>query len=90
MFELSKSVVLEVLNAIDEDSENIAKLVSIAKTKLNDTFQLVTNEATQMHGGIGVTDELDVGLYLKRARSYIQILRDSSFHRDRFATLVGY
>jgi alkylation response protein AidB-like acyl-CoA dehydrogenase len=90
VFELSKSVVLEVLNAIDEDSENIAKLVSIAKTKLNDTFQLVTNEATQMHGGIGVTDELDVGLYLKRARSYIQILGDSSFHRDRFATLVGY
>ncbi len=88
--ELSKSVVLEALTAIDEKSEDVAKLVSIAKTKLNDTYQLVTNEATQMHGGIGVTDELDVGLFLKRARSTIQTLGDSSFHRDRFATLSGY
>lgn len=88
--ELSKSVVLEVLTAIDNKSEDLAKLASIAKAKLNDTFQLVTNEATQMHGGIGVTDELDVGLFLKRARSCIQILGDSSFHRDRFATLTGY
>ena len=88
--ELSKSVVLEALTAIDDKSEDIAKLVSIAKTKLNDTFQLVTNEATQMHGGIGVTDELDVGLFLKRARACIQTLGDSSFHKDRFATLSGY
>ena len=88
--ELSKSVVLEALTAIDEKSEDLAKLVSTAKTKLNDTFQLVTNEATQMHGGIGVTDELDVGLFLKRARASIQTLGDSSFHRDRFAILHGY
>ena len=88
--ELAKSVVLEALTAIDEGSEETAKIVSTAKTKLNDTYQLVTNEATQMHGGIGVTDELDVGLFLKRARTIIHTLGDSAFHRDRFATLSGY
>ena len=88
--ELSKSVVLEALCAIDENADNRAELVAVAKTKLNDTFQLVTNEATQMHGGIGVTDELDVGLFLKRARAITATLGNSSFLRDRFATLKGY
>jgi alkylation response protein AidB-like acyl-CoA dehydrogenase len=88
--ELSKSIVLEALTAIDNNAEDLAKLASIAKAKLNDTFQLVTNEATQMHGGIGVTDELDVGLFLKRARAMIHTLGDSGFHRDRFATLSGF
>lgn len=88
--ELCKSVVLEALTAIDSGSEELSSLASIAKAKLNDTYQLVTNEATQMHGGIGVTDELDIGLFLKRARVSIQTLGDSAFHRDRFATLSGY
>lgn len=88
--ELAKSVVLEALTAIDSNADNANKLACIAKTKLNDTFQLVTNEATQMHGGIGVTDELDVGLFLKRARVTIHSLGDSTFQRDRFATLSDY
>ncbi|MCY4045921.1 MAG: acyl-CoA dehydrogenase [Cellvibrionales bacterium] len=88
--ELCKSAVLGALNAIDEKAENRAELVSLAKAKLNDTYTLVTNEATQMHGGIGVTDELDVGLFLKRARVLGQLLGSSSFHRDRFATIKGF
>jgi alkylation response protein AidB-like acyl-CoA dehydrogenase len=88
--ELSKSVVLEALTAIDENKDNRAELVAVAKTKLNDTYQLVTNEAVQMHGGIGVTDELDAGLFLKRARAVIATLGNSSFLRDRFATLRGF
>lgn len=88
--ELSKSVVLEALTAIDENKANKAELVSVAKVKLNDTFQLVTNEAVQFHGGIGVTDELDVGLFLKRARVLISLLGSSSFHKDRFATLRNF
>lgn len=87
--ELSKSVVLEALTAIDQHSD-IEKIACVAKAKLNDTYQLVTNEATQMHGGIGVTDELDVGLFLKRARVVIHSLGNSAFLRDRLATLSGY
>lgn len=88
--ELSKSVVLQALTAIDEQSAELPKLACIAKAKLNDTYQLVTNEAVQMHGGIGVTDELDVGLFLKRARATMHMLGDSSFLRDRYATLSGF
>ncbi len=88
--ELCKSVVLEALTAVDEKPEELPKLASLAKARLCDTFQLVTNEATQMHGGIGVTDELDVGLFLKRARAAMQILGDAAFHRDRYASLQGY
>ena len=88
--ELSKSLILEALTAIDEGSDKLPRLASITKAKLNDTYQLVTNEAVQMHGGIGVTDELDAGLFLKRARSVIHTLGDSAFQRDRLATLSGY
>ncbi|NRB41919.1 MAG: acyl-CoA dehydrogenase family protein [Pseudomonadales bacterium] len=88
--ELAKSIVLKALTAIDNNADNADQLASIAKAKLNDTFQLVTNEATQMHGGIGVTDELDVGLFLKRARVSIHTLGDSTFQRDHFANLNGY
>jgi alkylation response protein AidB-like acyl-CoA dehydrogenase len=88
--ELCKSVVLEALTAVDENSDELPKLASLAKARLCDTYQLVTNEATQMHGGIGVTDELDVGLFLKRARVAMQTLGDATFHRDRYATLSGY
>ena len=43
-----------------------------------------------MHGGIGMTDEYDIGFYLKRARAAEQTLGDATFHRDRFATLQGF
>lgn len=88
--ELSKSVILEALTAVDEKPEELARLASLVKARLCDTFQLVTNEATQMHGGIGVTDDLDIGLFLKRARVTMQILGDTTFHKDRYATLQGY
>lgn len=88
--ELAKSVVLDGLSAIDENRTDLAQLASLAKARLNDVFELVTNEAVQMHGGIGVTDELDIGLFLKRSRVANQIFGNSSFHRDRYASLCGY
>ena len=50
----------------------------------------VANEAVQMHGGIGMTDEHDIGFYLKRARAAESTLGDARFHRDRYAALEGY
>ena len=85
--ELAKSVVMAALNAVDEKVDNRAHLVSVAKVKMNETFSLITDEATQMHGGIGVTDELDVGLFLKRARVCAQTLGNEQYHIDRFAKL---
>ena len=50
----------------------------------------MSNEAVQLHGGIGVTDAMDIGLFLKRARVAQQTFGDSAFHRKRFASLSGY
>ncbi len=88
--EMAKSVVLDALSAIDDGRPGLEQLASLAKAKLNDVYVLATNEAVQMHGGIGVTDELEIGFFLKRARVATQILGDSGYHRDRYATLCGY
>lgn len=88
--EMTRSAVIAALSAIDEQSDDTALLASVAKIKANDTFDLITSEAVQMHGGIGVTDEMNIGFYFKRARLAIHRLGDSGFHRDRFASINGY
>jgi alkylation response protein AidB-like acyl-CoA dehydrogenase len=88
--ELTRAIVLEALRAIDAGSKDAAKLVSAAKARASDTFMLSGEEGVQMHGGIGMTDEEDIGLFLKRARAAEQTLGDAGYHRDRFATLGGY
>jgi alkylation response protein AidB-like acyl-CoA dehydrogenase len=88
--ELSRAIVLDALSALDAGRNGAAELVSCAKARCNDTIFRIGNEAVQMHGGIGVTDEEDIGLYLKRARVAQFTLGNSAFHRDRFARLEGY
>jgi alkylation response protein AidB-like acyl-CoA dehydrogenase len=89
--ELSRSVVLEALSALDDGrARDVPRLASVCKARLNDTLQLVTNECVQMHGGIGVTDEFDIGLYLKRARVAQAQLGNSAYHRERYATICSF
>lgn len=88
--ELCKSIVLKSLQAIDSDDSNLPKLASLAKAKLGMTLKLVSNEAVQMHGGIGVTDDADVGFFLKRARVIQRTLGDSNYHLDRLAKMNNY
>lgn len=88
--ELCKSIVLEALQAIDEAPDNVPALASLVKSKVGDTCLRMMDEATQMHGGIGVTDELDVGLFLKRSRVLNALFGTPAFHRDRYASLHGY
>ncbi|MFK8047653.1 MAG: acyl-CoA dehydrogenase family protein [Halioglobus sp.] len=88
--ELCRSVILQALSSVDESPEQVPLLASLAKAKLNEFVKLVTNEAVQMHGGIGVSDDLDIGLFLKRARVAMQIFGDTNYHRDRYASLCGY
>lgn len=88
--ELLKSVVRDACSNVDDNPALLPLSASLAKAKANDTFELVSNEAVQMHGGIGTTDELDIGLFLKRARVTMQILGDARFHRARYATLRGF
>jgi alkylation response protein AidB-like acyl-CoA dehydrogenase len=88
--ELCKSVVLKALQAIDEGSDEVALLASLAKAKCGQTASLATAEGIQMHGGIGMTDEFDIGFFIKRWRSLNQQLGDSRYHLDRFARLKAY
>jgi acyl-CoA dehydrogenase len=88
--ELSRGVVLEALRAVDEERADLPRLASAAKARASDTANLVTREAIQMHGGIGMTDEEEIGLFLKRARAAELSLGDASYHRDRFARVSGY
>ena len=90
--ELSKSVVLEALTALDEgrDSAEIGKLASLAKYKVGETFHTVSREGIQMHGGIGMTDEFEIGFFIKRAAVAEITFGDQSYHRNRYGELEGY
>lgn len=88
--ELTRSCVEAALSAIDRNANDIPALVSLAKGKVNELAHLVSNEMVQMHGGIGMTDAHDAGLYLKRARAAEATFGNAAFHRDRYATLMGY
>ncbi|MBI1817949.1 MAG: acyl-CoA dehydrogenase family protein [Deltaproteobacteria bacterium] len=88
--ELARSAVMAAARAIDEGSEDVPSLVSLAKARCSDAFVLIGNEGVQMHGGIGMTDEHDIGFFLKRARATQLTFGDAAFHRDRYAELEGY
>lgn len=88
--ELCKSCVLKALQAIDQDSPDRSRLVSMAKAKVAKTSKLAVNEAVQMHAGIGMTDEFDIGFFMKRSAAACQEYGDYYFHADRFAQLGGY
>ena len=88
--ELTRSCVEAALTAIDKNANDVPALVSLSKAKVNELAHLVSNEMVQMHGGIGMTDAHDSGLYLKRARAAEATYGSASFHRDRYARLMGY
>jgi alkylation response protein AidB-like acyl-CoA dehydrogenase len=88
--EMARSCVEAALQAIDENSEDVARICSLAKCKAGELVHHMTNELIQIHGGIGMTDEFDAGLYLKRARALETTWGNQAFHRDRFATLSGF
>ena len=89
--ELLESCVLAALEAIDSGREaKVAEHVSLAKAKASDLCEKLCNEAIQLHGGIGVTDELDIGLFFKRARVLQRLLGDGAYHRARYAQLKGF
>jgi len=90
--ELARSAVMNASGVLDglEPSASAARAVSVAKAKCSDAFMRIAHEAIQMHGGIGMTDEHDIGLFLKRARVCEMTFGDAAYHRDRFARLGGF
>lgn len=88
--EVSRSVVLKALQMLDESFESAGAIVSVAKAKAGQSATLAVQEAVQMHGGIGMTDEFDVGLFMKRVRVGQELFGDANFHADRLARLNRY
>jgi len=88
--EICQSVLLDALSALEERRNDTPRAASLAKARVGDALRLITNEGVQMHGGIGMTDAVDMGLFMKRARVQAQMLGDTNFHRTRYADLGGY
>jgi alkylation response protein AidB-like acyl-CoA dehydrogenase len=88
--ELSRTTVMAAARALDAGRDEATALVSLAKAQCSEAAILVANESVQMHGGIGMTDEHDIGFYLKRARAAELSFGDAAFHRRRWAELAGY
>jgi alkylation response protein AidB-like acyl-CoA dehydrogenase len=88
--ELARSAVMAAARAIDGGLPHARALVSTAKARSSDAYVHVVNEAVQMHGGIGMTDEHDIGLFMKHARAAEIAFGDGAFHRNRFAAQSGF
>lgn len=88
--ELSRSSVMAASRALDEGDSEARALVSLAKAQCSEAAMNVANESVQIYGGVGMTDEYDIGFFLKRARAAELTFGDASFHRARWAQLAGY
>jgi len=88
--ELARSATLRALQALDAGDDRAPLFASLAKAKAGEVAKLATNEAVQMHGGIGMTDDFDIGFFMKRARAAQETFGDVAFHGDRLARQLGY
>ncbi|MFO0746599.1 MAG: acyl-CoA dehydrogenase family protein [Myxococcota bacterium] len=91
--ELVRSAVMAAARTADVPSGPpalLGQVASLAKARASDAAILVANECLQMHGGIGMTEEHDIGLFFKRARVAAHTFGDAGRHRDRWARLAGY
>ncbi|MCA1456876.1 acyl-CoA dehydrogenase family protein [Bradyrhizobium sp. BRP22] len=88
--EITRAAVLKALQALDADAANAASAVSVAKARAGTTATLAVQEGVQMHGGMGMTDQFDIGFFMKRARVCQELFGDSNFHADQLARAKGY
>jgi len=88
--EVARSAVLKALQTLDESFDSAGPVVSMAKAKAGSTATLAVQEGVQMHGGIGMTDEFDIGFFMKRVRVAQELFGDVNFHADRLARLNHY
>jgi alkylation response protein AidB-like acyl-CoA dehydrogenase len=88
--EVTRAAVLKALQSLDESFAKAGPMVAVAKARAGISTTLAVQEGVQMHGGIGMTDEFDMGLYMKRARVLQELFGDANFHADRLARRSGY
>jgi alkylation response protein AidB-like acyl-CoA dehydrogenase len=82
--------VLKALQTLDGNFDQAAGAVAVAKARAGSTVTLAVQEGVQMHGGMGMTDQFDIGFFMKRARVCQELFGDSNFHADELARRKGY
>jgi len=88
--EIARAAVIKAQQLLDGGSERADLMVSVAKAKAGRACGLAVKEGIQMHGGIGMTDEYDIGLYMKRDRALAEFMGDAYYHANRVAEMSGY
>jgi alkylation response protein AidB-like acyl-CoA dehydrogenase len=88
--EMARATVLKAQQLLDAGDAKSAIMVAAAKAKAGQASNLAVREGVQMHGGIGMTDEYDIGFYMKRDRTLNEFFGDVYYHADQVAHMKGY
>jgi alkylation response protein AidB-like acyl-CoA dehydrogenase len=88
--EIARAAAFKAAQSLDSGDERAELYVSVAKAKAADVASLAVREGVQMHGGIGMTDEHDIGLFMKREAVLGELFGDVYYHRNRVAEFSGY
>ena len=88
--EITRAAVLKALQTLDDDFDHAGAAVAVAKARAGTTATLAVQEGVQMHGGMGMTDQFDIGFFMKRARVGQELFGDSNYHADQLARMKSY
>ncbi len=88
--EITRAAVLKALQTLDGDFDKATAAVAVAKARAGSTATLAVQEGVQMHGGMGMTDQFDIGFFMKRARVCQELFGDSNYHADQLARMKSY
>jgi len=88
--EITRAAVLKALQTLDANFDQAGAAVAVAKARAGTTATLAVQEGVQMHGGMGTTDQFDIGFFMKRARVCQELFGDSNFHADQLARAKSY
>ena len=88
--EIARAAALKAMQALDADIEKAGTAVAVAKAKAGMTATLAVQEGVQMHGGMGMTDQFDIGFFMKRARVCEELFGDANYHADQLARSRSY
>ena len=88
--EITRAAVLKALQTLDGNFDKAANAVAVAKARAGTTATRAVQEGVQMHGGMGMTDQFDIGFFMKRARVCEELFGDANFHADRLARMRSY
>jgi alkylation response protein AidB-like acyl-CoA dehydrogenase len=88
--EITRAAVLKALQTLDANFDKAGAAVAVAKARAGSTATLAVQEGVQMHGGMGMTDQFDIGFFMKRARVCQELYGDTNFHADQLARMRNY